>query len=110
MKQYSAVVEFTVVILTVHFKGASDFINKTEKYAAKNCSSVCLFCSWQYVENVLLAEPSIPFVLVDGLGYSVCGVVGTVKMAMLWPLMMFCGCLVFSVTPPCQLQDMIFLF
>lgn len=35
-------VEFTVVILTVHFKGASDFINKTEKYAAKNCFK-CVF-------------------------------------------------------------------
>lgn len=90
MKQYSAVVEFTVVILTVHFKGASDFINKTEKYTAKNCSNVCLFYSWQRVENILLAEPSIPFFLVHGLGYSVCGVMGAVKMAMLWPLMLFC--------------------
>lgn len=35
-------VEFTVVILTVHFKGASVFINKTEKYAAKNCFR-CVF-------------------------------------------------------------------
>lgn len=42
MKQYSAVVEFTVVILTVHFKGASDFINKTEKIYCKELFK-CVF-------------------------------------------------------------------
>lgn len=44
---------------------------------------MCVYFVAGNVENILLAEPSIPFLLVHGLGCGVHGVMGTVKIAML---------------------------